>query len=320
MDSERLARYLAGEASPSERAEVEAWARAEPRQAAELRQLAAAWKASPNQAPADWKVDFAWNRVAGQLDTAVSPPEAIPLFRRTWVRSLAAAAVLLVAAGGLWLATREGPTLFQTAVGEQRQLTLPDGSRVVLAPASRLAIQPGFGGGARALVLDGRAWFEVAHDPARPFRVRARTAVIEALGTEFEIDATASEVTVAVISGSVALQSGAAARVTLGPKDLGKVTSTGEAEVAHEVAVDRIVIWRKGTLAFDNRPVGQVLEELARWHDVVFNAAAELRARTFTGDIPTDRLDDALATIGTAVGLTARRTDRVITLTFKAAP
>lgn len=318
MDSERLARYLAGEASPLERAEVEAWVEASPAHAAEIRALEVAWQG--RVAPGYWDVERAWARVAGQLDQPLVPAEPIPFGRRASPRWLAAAAVLLVAAGGYWLATRDRPQVYQTAVGERRQVTLADGSRVLLAPASRLTIQPGYGQTERGLVLDGRAWFEVTHDGSRPFRVRARSALVEDLGTEFEIDATASEVKVAVVSGSVSVTSGGAPATTLGPKDLGRISPAGEAHVAHEVAVERLITWRKGTLAFENRPVGQVLEELARWHDVAFNASVEVRARTFTGDIPTDRLDDALATIGTAVGLTAHRTDRVITLAFKAAP
>ncbi len=320
MDSERLARYLAGEASPAERAQVAAWAGADAANATELDRLQAAWAA--RETPGAWDVDRAWTRLDSRLATATASVdlELMPVARRSAYRWLAAAAVLVVAGAGVWLATRSGPRVYETAVGERRQISLPDGSEVVLAPASRLTIQPGYGKSERSLLLDGRAWFEVHHDEARPFRVRARLAVVEDLGTEFEIDATSPEIKVAVVSGSVSVTIGSGAPMMLGPQDLGRVGPAGQGEVVHRAAVERLIAWRKGTLAFENRPVGQVLDEMERWYDVMFNAPVEVRGRTFTGDLPTDRLDDALATIGAAVGLTALRTERVITLAFKAAP
>jgi transmembrane sensor len=322
MDSERLARYLSGEASQDERAQVEAWARSDVAHEAELRRLRSLWPPLSSQPATSWNVDFAWTRVAGQLDAGTPPPvEVIPLRRSGAVnRWLAAAAVLIVAAGATWFALRPTATEYRTAVGERREIELPDGSHVMLAPASRLTLEPRYGQPTRALLLDGRAWFEVRHDPARPFRVRAREALIEDLGTEFEIDASGPEVSVAVISGSVSLTMGAAQPITLGPRDLGRVGPGPETEIAHEVAVERLITWRKGTLSFENQSLGQVLAELERWHQVTFEASAEVRARTFTGDLPTDNLDRALATLGTAIGLTARRTDLVIALSFKVAP
>ena len=315
MDEERLARYLAGEASSDDRAQVDTWAGSDPARAAELARMQAVWR--PAEAAGTWDTNRAWARISPQLDSAVA---VVPIGRRPLVRWLAAAAVLGAVGAGGWFGLSERTVVFQTAVGERREITLEDGSRVTLAPATRLDVKPGFGKPDRELTLRGRAWFEVTHDEARPFRVQVGQTQVEDLGTEFEIDASAAGVLVSVMSGSVAIRTGSSSAVTLGPKDVARVDQTGQSQVAHEVAVEKFLAWRHGTLAFENRPVGQVLRELERWHEIDFVASDDVTGRGFTGDLPTDRLDVAMATLTTAMGLTANQVGRTITLTRKAAP
>jgi transmembrane sensor len=318
MDEERLARYLAGDASDADRSQVDAWAAADPSHAAQLSRLQVAWR--PTEPAGTWDVTGAWAKVSSRLDSARFEPEIIPIWRRPFVQWLAAAGLLVAVGSGAWLTVRDRPTVYQTAVGERREIALEDGSRITMAPASRIEIAAGYGQPYRAVTLEGRAWFEVDHDEARPFRVQVGQTQVEDLGTEFEVDASSAEVVVSVMSGSVSVRSGAAATVTLGPKDVAKVTPSGQSQVDHQVAVERFLAWRKGTLSFENRPIGQVLDELERWHEVDFVASDEIRGRSFTGDLPTDRLDVAMATLTTAMTLTANQLGKTVTLTYKAAP
>jgi transmembrane sensor len=318
MDEERLARYLAGDASDADRSQVDAWAAADPSRAAELSRLQVAWR--PTEPAGTWDVTSAWTKVSSRLDSARFEPEIIPVWRRPFVQWLAAAGLLVAVGTGAWLTVRDRPTVYQTAVGERREITLEDGSRITMAPASRIEIAAGYGQPYRAVTLAGRAWFEVDHDEARPFRVQVGQTQVEDLGTEFEVDASSADVVVSVMSGSVSVRAGAAAAVTLGPKDVAKVTPSGQPQVDHQVAVERFLAWRKGTLSFENRPIGQVLDELERWHEVDFVASDEIRGRSFTGDLPTDRLDVAMATLTTAMTLTANQLGKTVTLTYKAAP
>lgn len=313
MDSERLARYLAGEATTAERNEVDAWAAANPANRAELARLGQVWSDLP---PAGtWDTDAAWTKVAARLDRGSSEVEVIPIRRATFGRWLAAAAVLLVAGGGFWAATRERAVEYATAVGEQRDLTLPDGSRVTLAPASRLVVEPGFGRPARALALTGRAWFVVEHDEARPFRVTTPTGVVEDLGTEFEVSASTDRLQVAVAKGAVAIHRDRAPSVTLGAGDLATVALGGEPTVAHEIEVGRITAWRSGTLEFQDRPLAEVAAELERWYDVSFSLSPDAALRRYNGPMPTDRLDQVLATLTTAFqDLAISRTGKTIAI------
>ncbi len=300
MDSEQLARYLAGEASAEERNQVDTWSRANPDNERELKRLAVSW--TPETAPATWNVDAAWANVSARLDTApvsVAADDVIPI-RRPFVKWLAAAAVLLAAGAGAWLLRPDRPVEYATAVGEQREITLADGSAVTLAPASRLVVDPKYGQPTRKVSLTGRAWFVVTHDDAKPFQVATEGALIEDLGTAFEIQTTGAAVRVAVAEGAVAIHRQNAVSVTLGPGDVARVDGPGQTLVDHAMPVDRFTSWRQGTLEFDDRPLRDVTAELERWYDISFTLGSELADQRFTGPIPTGQLPQVLEILGAA--------------------
>ena len=105
---------------------------------------------------------------------------------RTWAGVGLAVALLAAAVALFWPQGGAAPTTFATADGETRVLDLPDGSSVRLLPASRLAFVPDADAFDRTATLErGRAFFDVAHDPAAPFVVTTPTAQTTVLGTQF---------------------------------------------------------------------------------------------------------------------------------------
>jgi transmembrane sensor len=213
--------------------------------------------------------------------------------------------------------------VYETAIGEQREIELADGSRVVLAPASRLEIRQGFGQPARELELSGRAWFEVTHDEARPFRVYSEGAVIEDLGTEFEVIGRRGDaLQVAVMSGSVNLQgSGSTPPMRLGPGDVARLPGKGEPSVRHEAPVETLMAWRGGNLTFDDTPVAEVLGELSRWYGVTFRLSdPAIGLKPFTATLPTANLEEVVQVLGMSRGLAVARDGNVVTLSPRTVP
>ncbi len=326
MDSEQLARFLAGEVTANERRNVEAWTASDPKAASELALLQRAWAARP--APGRWDVDAAWDRLVQRLDRPPVQPRStvIPITRnrRSWLWVAAAAVVILAA--GLFYSISVPTGVYRTAAGERRELTLADGSLVVLAPDSRLTISTEFGHGAREVSLIGRAWFDIRHDGKHPFRVQTTGALIEDLGTEFEVVARpgTAPIRVAVLAGSVAVQShaeSADARVTLGPRDVARIPSAGPLNVDHEVSVEQLTGWRDGTLNFDDATLESVAAELSRWYGVeIVVADSGVAALHLNAPIPTANLDEALAIVTAALPIDVQRSAARITLVAKGSP
>jgi transmembrane sensor len=104
------------------------------------------------------------------------------------------------------VAAGPAPRSYTTAVGQRDSVRLPDGTRVLLGPATTLTLERGYGAMRRLVTLDGDAYFEVPHDSTRPFVVRAGPATVHDLGTAFALRRVGPEgVAVAVTQGAVRL-------------------------------------------------------------------------------------------------------------------
>jgi len=192
----------------------------------------------------------------------------------------AAAAVLLIAVG-LVLFMLEPTQEFRTALGEQRSVLLADGSRVTLNTASTIEVEL-LKGRRDVRLVHGEALFEVAHDPARPFAVRAGNALLSDVGTQFNVDMRSNGTTVTVVEGRVAVDSGnpresageqAAHRgpgtreaLILGASDRVVITPAGLGAPQHGVNVAPTVAWTQRQLMFEHRPLSEVAEEFNRYN------------------------------------------------------
>jgi transmembrane sensor len=173
-----------------------------------------------------------------------------------------------------------GRTVYETAKGEQRRLTLADGSSVVLDTAT--TIEVALLADQRVITLKGgQAFFDVASDPARPFRVFAGSDEIRALGTAFQVRYEGGEAKVILEEGKVAVFRGGAlkklqerspadrlgahkADVVLKP---GEATILASAEPVKVVPVDlsKTDAWRDGEMVFDDVSLAAAVAEVNRY-------------------------------------------------------
>jgi transmembrane sensor len=189
--------------------------------------------------------------------------------RRGRAKKLWATAAVVAALGlGLWMAW---PTdRFQTGVGEQRTLKLADGSRVQLNTRSRIELD--FSANERAVrLLEGEALFTVAHEPTRPFRVLTATAMIQALGTQFDVLHGKEGTTVSVIEGRVRVSSAGAATpegVTVRAGEQAHVAGTDRV-IQHAAAdVARTIAWQQRRLDFRGATLAEIAGEFNRYNEL----------------------------------------------------
>jgi transmembrane sensor len=214
--------------------------------------------------------------------------------RLAWV----AAAVLLIGVG-LVLFMLETPQEFRTALGEQRSVLLADGSRVTLNTASTIEVNL-HNARREVRLVQGEALFEVAHDAARPFVVRAGNALLKDVGTQFNVDMHSNGTTVTVVEGRVAVDSpgaremagaeadnsgrGTVEPLILGANDRVLVTPAGVGAPQRGVNVAASVAWTQRQLMFDHRPLSEVAEEFNRYNrDRIDIDSAELKRQEVTG-------------------------------------
>lgn len=125
--------------------------------------------------------------------------------RRTIGSSAGGVAAILLAIGLVQTAPGPAPdriATVRTGRGEMKTVRLADGTTLRLDGATRLSVR--YGSAAREIMLaDGAAFFDVSHDPARPFTVHAGDGAVRVLGTAFKVDRTAGRMEVAVYRGAV---------------------------------------------------------------------------------------------------------------------
>jgi len=251
---------------------------------------------------------------------------------RRWPIVLAAMVVLAIGAGYLtWaarsrseetLATTEAPAReYRTRTGERLSFALSDGTRIVLAPASRLLVRRGPSDRAREVSLEGEAFFDVRHDANRPFVVRTTTTMTEDLGTVFVVREYPGDTIARVIvkEGRVALRAAAdgpaGLRAELEAGQLGEIAHGTTLRHADRVDVDRFFAWAEGRLVFEDTPLRDALPQLARWYGLEFRLAdSSLGDWPLTATFHSEPSRQVVQMLSASLGLRAEWRDHVVVL------
>ena len=212
-----------------------------------------------------------------------------------WRTAVAAAiALLAVAAGfGYWLkATRT--SVYATTTGEQRSVKLDDGSLVQLNTRSRVEVL--FSPQTREVkLLEGEAMFTVERDRQRPFRVVTGSAVVEVVGTQFNVYRRSAGTTVSVVDGRVNV-AGSGDRISLGSGEEVTVALDGQVVERTKSTLARATAWRQRQLNFDHDTLEYVAEQFNRYNKTQIRVAdPRIRDRelegVFNADEPQALLD-----------------------------
>lgn len=213
------------------------------------------------------------NRRASDRSARQRASDSAPRRLRRW-RAVAGVAVLIALAVGvgLWAAR---PVAVETAQGEQRTVTLPDGSVAELNGATTITYPRGFtslpwiGHEARQVTLQGEAFFAV-EPAARSFQVDTDNARIDVHGTSFNVrmrnraERPVTEVTLA--SGQVQVQvRGASESSSVRLDEAGvqsRVIGRHDPTPPEPVDADQASAWRQGGFAVRNAPLPDVLRDL----------------------------------------------------------
>lgn len=257
----------------------------------------AAWLAHSEQhAQAYADMQLLWDdcdQLARPDVPAAEPAPVTPLAprRRSPPVWLALAATVLLAVGGLlgyqW---RQLPQLELSASAGQhelRQLQLADGSELTLNLGSTVQVRY-YRDRREVSLIAGEAYFSVAPDAERPFRVDAGAGRVEVVGTRFTVRRSLATLAVAVEQGHVAVQPGrdGLALQQLQPGDSLEIDYQQGALRRSQVPTAEVGSWRDGLLVFRDRPLGELAQELSRYRGrPVQLDGAGLAARRLSGSL-----------------------------------
>jgi transmembrane sensor len=281
---EWFVQFRAGEADTQARREFDLWLRRSPECVRAYLEISAIWTEAPKlDADGRWDLD-SLIAAAAKGDVIDLPhsrsrecgaaPDPRP---RRHMRWLAAAGVALcVAISAVIIIERSRATTFETTTGEQRFLTLSDGSTVNLNSQSAIEIR--FTSAERGVVLTkGEALFHVAKNAARPFIVSTGGTRVRAVGTEFDVYRKSAATIVSVLEGRVEVSQPPPSRsgrtseaTTVEPLALtaGYRVAVTRAGIGGSEQVDAAaaIAWTQQQLIFDSASAADVAEEFNRYN------------------------------------------------------
>lgn len=248
--------------------------------------------ASPAPIAQQGKLDFdAPKPIENQ--PVVSQPKIIPL-KPNWQRWAAIAAAVLLGVVGIWWFSREDnfsftDTAYQTKVGENKEVKLPDGSVVTLNAMTKLGFAAADWQNGRKVALEGEAFFKAKK--GKTFTITTDQGNVEVVGTIFNVYARGEELEVKCSEGKVQVTNHEATeRVLL---KAGEQVAVLRGKMQKREGVSFYPKWFKGESAFRSASLEKVFGEMERQYGVKV-LADSLGGRTFSGKFVNNDLKKAV--------------------------
>jgi transmembrane sensor len=266
-------------------------------------------------------------------DVLGSVREAQPTFSwaraPVWASGVVTAAVVLALAIG-WSGLRSAGYVaqtYQTATGQVRDVVLPDGSVVGLNTQTELE-WVGSPRDRRVRLIRGEAYFQVVHDPSRPFRILLAHSQVQVLGTRFDVYQMADgDVRVSVISGTVAVEAldnglGAPSwsrRLTSGQQI--EYSPVGLVADLHSIVAPKVIRWRQGMLETQGEPLKDFVSDLSRYTtERIVIADPRAATQKVGGAFSVHNIDDTLDRLRRIAPVTVTHEEGEVILGYRSAP
>lgn len=165
-------------------------------------------------------------------------------------------------------------------------VTFEDGSIVHLNYNTTLRYPAHFSSEDRTVYLNGEAYFQIAKDKKRPFRVVTSNSVIKEYGTSFNVSTRKNNATnVVLIEGSISITPNNGKEYMIKPGEMATVQSDSNITI-NEVNVEPYVAWNEGHFAFDNYSLKQITDVISQWHGMnIIYTSDDIKDMHFTGDM-----------------------------------
>lgn len=293
INEEVISKFLAGECTAEELAQLRDWMKLNPEEARELFGMEKLYDDMKAQSMPMEKVLLAEQRLAEKIQERQTEQRHIQIIRM-WRRA-AAIAVVCVLTGLAWMYLQHSaffkPDMVVAMASAERDttVTLPDGTKVWLNKSSSIQYPKGFEGDERKVVLDGEGYFEVTKNPHKPFIVESDVMSVKVLGTifNFKVDKAQQIASVSLLQGEVRVAGNHnEGMMVLTPGQKACVDAKSGKMTLTETDVYQDALWHEHKTAFSNETVkgiARILEQI--YHVQVIVDPTINQSSTYSGVI-----------------------------------
>ncbi len=302
MNDDVIAKYLSNELFEEERKNFESWLEKSPTNKKQFLHSQKVLEATIPLRTPSLNIENEWEILEKRLhiQTPAHWYSSKNLF--SWY-GITAFATLFVAIGiGIFILTSSPLQEYATNFGEQKNITLPDGSTVQLNSASSVQFKKEFSDSVRWITLNGEAFFQVEHN-GKPFIVQTPTAIVQVVGTEFNVWAREEKTRLIVQQGRVQFF----AKVSAKEKTQSYFVSAGETSECKKdesptkptaISENQYPQWFNGKLVFYQTPLKELTQELEyTFAKPIHIENPELQNKTITGTFTTNSLDSIVSSL-----------------------
>jgi ferric-dicitrate binding protein FerR (iron transport regulator) len=211
-----------------------------------------------------------------------------------------------------------------TSYGERKEVSLPDGSVVILNSLSKLSYPEKMNGNVREVKLQGEGYFDVAKNPEKTFVVKVNNLNIKVLGTKFNVEAYENQesITTSLFEGivSVNLDNGYTKQLEPGQQAVFE-KKENKFDIVQSAGIDGKIDWHKGIFTFNSEPLENILNTLTREYNTNFNITDQelkkLRV-TIRFDAKENRsVENILSLLGESANFSFQKQGNIYLITYK---
>jgi transmembrane sensor len=262
-----LSKHFAKETSEDEELQVITWRNESAENLKRYRQLQDLWETSGDEEFVVFDTTMAFRKVSNKIKNkgqAINIKPS-PVIKPLWRWAVAACIALMSIAWGMYRFPTQTEIITKIA-SKPTKLLLADGTVVQLNKGAVLTYPSAFDGETRNVSLKGEAFFDVAHNPTKPFIIDAGQSDIQVVGTSFNVRATEKMAEVVVKTGKVKFKSKKEHReliLTAGEKGVYQAGKLAEGFVdKNDLA------WQTEMLVFEEKSFVDVINTLSRYYQV----------------------------------------------------
>ena len=311
MNWETILNYVNGECKPNEVQEVIDWADEQ----TEHRYLLTYLERRKQQLEQPLKqsdIDEQWLHLLDRIFELSKPGNKKSNQRPYWYSGIAASLLLFCFLGWFYVQkTKHAGNNLQTLQSAQNvggRLTLPDGTQVFMAPDSKISYASTFSTDKREIQLTGEAFFDVKHDPRKPFIIRtANHLAVTVLGTSFNVySRPKTNIEVKVATGLVGVTANNKTNYLKAGQQLIYQLNSQEVIITKVNTHDALSLQNQ-TLFFNDNNADEIAEKLQRWYNIKIEVQASARKRArFSGEMKDTGINNLLPGLSYATGLKYR--------------
>lgn len=317
---ELIALKLVGEIDQEGEQELNAWIAQSEENKNHFAEMQMIWDSGLEDESFEPNVNAAWNKVSSELNLNADEAKVISMPNRTKSLIYRIAASIVVLLGVTWIYTSKlsTPEMLQVATlaNEQKEITLPDNSKVYLNANSILEYPAEFKGDKREIKLEGEAFFEVQRDEAHPFIIQTSKAYTRVLGTSFNVKAlrNATKIVVSVKTGKVEVGIDENHKVQVTPGYTAQVDLEKNEVESMLTESENYLSWKTKEMNFDDVTIAEFIEFAENYYHVEINANNEILDCHFTGKFKEVSLTDLLNVLELSNGIKYEIKDSVVNM------